>query len=528
MFGKVCSTASGAIDGQVYAQPLVVTGAIPGYNHVVYVATMNDAVYFIDGDSADCAVIKRISLLQANEEAVQCVDVGDKICLPLRPVIGILGTPVIDTTTNTMYLVTWTESTSGTCPTTKAHSCFAHKLHALDITTGAEKFKGPVAIPSVTIGASTFSSYYHIQRSGLLLLADVEANGDRAVYVAFSAMDGAGETGKTIPHGWVFGFDAVNLSRPPIAWTSTPNGQGGGIWMSGAGLAAGIDQAGGQTYIYVATGDGTFDAESGGSDYGDSMVKLTTRLTVSGYFTPYKQYCDDIQDWDLGSGGVMLIPNGVGSSTIDFALANGKDGNIYVMNRANPGGYAGPGGTLCPNPAGPNLNYETVKASEYEFYSTNAFWQGSLYSIGNHSPLRKYAIGAACHPAPVCQTASANSTNNFTYGAVPTISSNGDTTGTAIVWAINGNGWPSANSGVKPEEAVLFAYDAEHVALPDTLPELWNSKQCPTRDAPGNATKFTVPTVANGRVFIGTMDPTDAKNTRGELDVYGPTTKVCN
>src|SRR5579863_3971311 len=227
-FGRICSTASGAIDGQLYAQPLVVTGGIPGFTHVVYIETMNDTIYAIDGDSANCAVISHLSLLQSQEEAVQCGDVGGKQCGTFNPIIGILGTPVIDTTTNTMYLVTWTESTAGTCATTKGPSCFVHRLHALNIANGAEKFNGPVVIPSVTIGSITFSSFNHIQRPGLLLLPKIETNGDGALYIGFSEMDGGGVVGKSVPNGWVFSFDAQNLSVPPVAFATTPNGEGGG------------------------------------------------------------------------------------------------------------------------------------------------------------------------------------------------------------------------------------------------------------------------------------------------------------
>ncbi|MGA8150836.1 MAG: hypothetical protein WB952_07795 [Terriglobales bacterium] len=525
-FGKICSTAPGAIDGQIYAQPLVVTGSIPGHNHVVYIETQNDSVYFIDGDSPNCAVIKRISLLQDDEEPVECHDVGGRECTTFNPIVGIVGTPVIDISSNTMYLVTWTESTAGTCSTQVSRSCFTHRLHALDITTGAEKYKGPVTIPSVTIGESTFFPIKELQRPGLLLLPHVEANGHSAVYVAFSSMDGSGVVGKSIPNGWVFSFDAKNLSVAPVAWTTTPDGEGGGIWMSGAGLAAAIDKPGGNQYIFVATGDGTFDAENGGSDYGDSFVKLTTNLTVSDYFTPYNQYCDDFEDTDFGSGGVMLMPNGTASSTIDFAIANGKDGNIYVMDRANAGGYQGPNLDTCPT-SGTNLNYESFSASTKRFYSTGAFWNNHLYSIANNSPLRKYKIsGTSCDPAPICTTPTASTAISFGFGSAPGISSNNNITGTAIAWAIKGNGWPTENQNVHPAPAVLYAFDAEHNTS-HLIPELWDSTQCPTRDIAGNSTKFAVPTIANGRVFIGTMDPTDATNTNGELDIYGPTNNPC-
>jgi len=529
-FGKICSTGPKVIDGQIYAEPLVVADGIKGYSQVVYVATMNDTVYFIDGGSTDCAVIQKISLLQPNEKAVPCTDIGQRTCATFDPEVGILGTPVINYATNTMYLVTWTVSTAGTCPATKAPACFVHRLHALDISTGLEKYNGPVVIPSITIGKNKFTSFNHIQRPGLLFLQNIPGNLDQEVYIGFSAMDGAGTVGKSVPNGWVFGFNALNLSAPPLAWTTTPTGEGGGVWMSGAGLAAGIDYGpGDDPYIYVSTGDGTFDAEDGGSNYGDSFVKLTTNLTVSSYFTPYRQYCDDVGDGDLGSGGVMLIPNMVGSSTMVFGIANGKDGNLYVMDRTNPGGYAGPAGNVCPKPAGPNLNLETIPASTGEFYSTAAYWSQNLYSVANSSPLQRYGIsGTACSPGPVCKAPAATSVANFRYGTVPVVSSNDDQTGTAIVWAINGNGWPNGNAKVTPIPAVLFAYDAEHILAPSTIPLLWNSSQCPRRDQAGNATKFAVPTVANGRVFIGTMDPSDETRTAGRLDVYGPTSAPCD
>jgi len=526
-FGKICSTGPGVIDGQIFAEPLVVADGIKGYSQVVYVATMNDTVYFIDGGSTDCAVIKTISLLQPNEKAVPCTDIGQKDCGTFNATVGILGTPVIDYVTNTMYLVTWTESTAGTCPTTKAAGCFVHRLHALDISTGLERYNGPVAIPSVTMGKSKFTSFNHLQRPGLLYLPSA-GNKDDTVYVAFSSMDGSGTIGKSLPSGWVFSFDAQNLAAAPGAWCATPNGEGGGVWLSGAGLAAGIDQAGGNQYIYTATGDGTFDVEVGGSNYGDTLVKLTTSLTVADYFTPYKQYCDDLDDGDLGSGGVMLIPNGVASSTMDFVLANGKDGNIYVADRANLGGYAGPAGKICPKPAGPNLNLETIPASTTKFYSTPAFWAANLYSVPNAAPLQKYAVGAACGTGPICKTPVASSAAKFTYGSVPVVSSNADKTGTAIVWLIHGNGWPSGNPALSPTTAVVAAYDAEHVTEPNIIPLLWSSAQCPKRDGAGDAIKFAVPTVANGRVFVGSTDPADATSTRGRLDVYGPTSAPCD
>ncbi len=519
-FGKVCQAV---VDGQIYAQPLVVSN---GENNTVYVATMNDSVYEINGNN--CTQIAQVSLLQANETAVGCAKVGGPHCWALKPIIGILGTPVIDSTTNTLFLVSETESTAGACATGKNNSCFTHRLHALDLTTLAEKFGGPIDIAG-SYQKIAFTSSNHIQRPGLLLLPNTWQNGDSTLYIGFSEMDGTGVVGVSIPRGWVFAFDAYNLANAPIVWSTTPAVEGGGIWMSGGGLAAGSDSPGGNTYLYVVTGDGDFNVNTGGADYGDSFVKLTTNLTnvPNGYFTPYGQECMDVEDEDFGSGGVMLIPD---SGSTYWAIAAGKDGNIYAMNRANPGGYTPPTNSTCPA-TGTNANQEYFKASPKAFYTTAGYWNSALFYSPMYSPLLKYGVSLttppACHPYPVCQGQTAKSSASFEYGPSLSISSSGTKNGTAIVWVVDGNGWPSEGVAA-PAPVVLYAYDAQHITSPHTIPELWNSSQCPTRDQTGNATKFVVPTIANGLVYLGTMDPTDSTDTRGELNVFGPTIAVCN
>jgi|SRR5579872_928378 len=524
-FGKVCSTATGAIDGQLYAQPLVTGATITGYTHVVYLVTQNDTVYAIDGDSAgpNCTVIAKQSLLGVNQGPAKCGDIGGKQCGTIAPIVGILGTPVIDTTTNTIYLVSEIESTASGCTTNPPPSCFSHWLHALDLNLTAltEKYNGPVQIAgSYTSGGSTvmFDSSTHIQRPGLLLLPNVESNGHSAVYIAFSMMDGA----PLGPNGFVFGYDAQNLTAVPKIYATTVTSSGrAGIWQSGAGLAAAIDKTGGSTYLYFNTGDGAFD---GVANFGDSFVKLTTSLTLSGSFTPYTQACMLQTDEDFGSGGVMLIPNGIGSTTADFAVSSGKDGNIYVMDRSNPGGYNG-----TPTCTGTNNNFETFQASTGKFYSTAAFWDQNLYAVANGSALNKYKIAPAptCSPAPICTTPSATTGVTFGYGIVPSTSSNGDTNGTAILWIVNGNGWvPGKGSFAK---AVIYGFDAQN-PTGSGWTALWNSNECPTRDKPGYSSKFSVPTIANGRVFVGTIDPNgEPSYQNGELDIYGLLTNTtCN
>lgn len=529
-FGKICSTGSGAIDGQLFAQPLIDTNTITGFNHVVYVVTQNDSIYAIDGDSTGttCTIIAKQSLLGANQGPAKCGDIGGKQCGTIAPIVGILGTPVIDTSTNTIYLVTEIESTASGCTSNPPPSCFSHWLHALslNLTTLTEKFGGPIQVAgSYTAGGNTvtFDSSTHIQRPGLLLLPNTQANGDSTVYFAFSMMDGA----PAGPNGFVFGYDAKNLKATPYVFaTSVLSGARAGVWQSGAGLAAAIDKTGGSVYLYFNTGDGEFDVNTGGNDYGDSFVKLTTSLgpVTNGYFTPFTQACMLQNDEDFGSGGVMLIPNGIGSTTVDFAVSSGKDGNIYVMDRSNPGGYNG-----TPQCTGTNNNFETFQASTGKFYSTGAFWDQNMYAVANGAHLSKYKIAAAptCNPAPICTTPTATTTVTFGYGPVPAISSNDDTTGTSILWVINGSGWVPMKKA--PASAVLYAYDAEH-PTGTTWTAMWNSNQCPTRDTPGYSSKFSVPTIANGRVFIGTIDTTGGPSYQdGELDVYGLLTNTtCN
>jgi hypothetical protein len=517
-FGKVCSAV---LDGQVFGQPLVVSSG--GVNSV-YVATENDTVYAVNG--ANCSVITSVSLLQTGEEAVQCGDVGGAKCHTISPIIGVLGTPVIDASTNTIYLVSESELNTGICAPTgkkKPASCFVHRFHALDLTTLAEKFNGPIAIAGSYQGV-TFSSSLDIQRSGLLELSGVMSNGDNGIYIGFSEIDGVGTPGKSIPHGWVFGYDALNLAAVPYIWNSTPSGEGGGVWASGAGLAAGVDSPIGSTYVYLVTGDGDFTANTGGADYGDSFVKLTTNLSPSSYFTPFAQACMNPADQDFGSSGVMLIPD---TGSRYYAIAASKQGVIYAMDRANPGGFTAPTNSTCPA-TGSNANQQYFQGSPHAYYTTPASWNSYLYYIPMSAAISRYPLNVGtksiCPFTPICTGNTIKSSVLFNYGTNLSLSSSGTTTGTALVWAVKGNGWPTAPT---PGPAILYAFDAEH-AVSKAIPELWDSTKCPTRDQIGNATKFVLPSIANGFVYLGAMDRTDSTFTRGELDVFGLTNAACN
>jgi len=518
LFGKICSAQT---DGAVNAQPLIVTGVpftvkgVATTHDVAYVATEKDSIYAFDANS--CALLKSVSMVPVIngctagvtfEQPVDCHYIGGGGCLTVAPTVGILSTPVIDATsddngtTGTLYLVAETQVGAG-----KNISAWKHRIHALDITTLAEKTGSPAVIQG-SAGLVTFISQRQIQRPGLLLLKNAGPNGDSMVYAAFSLMDGTPAKLGLKPPGWIFGYDTTNLNAQPsglpYVFSSTPNGTGpdgpgGGIWQAGAGLAAGLGSATDPTtYIYVGTGDGTWDAGSGGNDYADSFIKLTPALQVAGFFTRADEPSYDDADIDFGSGGMMLVPDKTIPSHPYISINAGKDGNVYVIDRGSPGGYSSTS----------NTNVETV-AGGYPFISTPAFWNGHLYDAVLGNALKSWHVSASCDPGPVCGTGVRSTKEKFAYGTTPSVSANGTAAATGIVWAIDS---PNQVKGGAP--AILYAFDALK------LTELYDTTQCGTQDNPGLAVKFTVPTVVNGKVYIGTQ---------GEMDVYGelPASRTC-
>jgi len=540
-FGKICSAA---VDGQIYAQPLTVWNATAGKN-TVYVVTENDTIYAFDG--TNCSLIQKSSLLPSNgtEYPADCCFIGGGQCKTVAPMIGILSTPVIDVSTNTLFVVT--ESQIGStgnegqdCQTKQPPSGWVHRLHALDLTSGQtflnEKNGGPVQIQGSVSTGKSFNTRNQIQRPGLLWLP----GNPNQVYIAFSMMDGAAPP---FPPGWVFAYNAQNLAAsgyPKVFATTPTNGpdtNGGGIWQGGAGLAAGVDSKGGDTYIYLGTGNGTFDAfrsKPPNTDYGQSFIKLKTDLSgVADYFADYEALSDGCEcvDRDFGSGGVALIPDNTLSNHPYIAISAGKEKEIYVMDRAKPGKYHGSCTGKCPGinaqggcegPApvckGSNENLETFATGSKNYRVTPAFWNSSLYYTASQDSMKRYPVAAVCqhgHPGPVCPHAATSNDGKghqvfFEYGNTPSISANGTADG--IVWAIRN--YRNVQGG-KP--ATLFAFTA------DNLVELYDSTQCiiggKPVDEPGPATKFALPTIANGYVYVGTQT---------DLDIYGPMTRTCN
>jgi hypothetical protein len=484
-FGKILSFP---MDGQVYAQPLYVPNVpIPGKgtHNVVYVVTENDSVYALDADGMTGTPLWKVAFSSPLNgiTAVNCNTAGTSC--NVYPVDGITATPVIDLSSNTIYVVAHTAE-NGT---------YYVRLHAIDIATGAEKFGGPVALTATVPGTGvgnkngkiTMSPQGNIARPGLLLLNGI-------LYIALGGY----------PHSFILTYDPQTLSQLN-AISASPNGTLAGIWQSGAGLAA--DSSGN---VYAATGDGTFDASTGGTDYGDTIMKLNSSLQVLDYFTPLDQACRFTNDMDLASGGPMLLPTQSGSNP-DELLISGKGGSpcdasgfapIYLVNRDNMGGY---------NPNADNIVQE-INGSPIGYWSSPAYWQSAtsafVYYAGvtsNHGSgdnLKMYSvINGQLSTTPVKQ-----STNILVNGGTPSISANGTSNG--IAWLVARQDYLDTRPGVLP--AILYAYDATDVSK-----MLYNSGQNPTfgkRDQGGCGNKFAVPTIANGKVYVGT---------ESELDVFG-------
>jgi hypothetical protein len=547
-FGLLCRLR---VNGQIYAQPLVVADSSGG-GMIVYAATMQDMVYAFhipaNLSSTNCPTPlapSPVSLLPAGEYPADCcfislgIPENQSSCVSqqytsaIAPSVGVTGTPVIDTTTNTLYLVT--ESQLGNtgvqgrnCNIKARPKAWYHRIHALDLNSGTtfltEKSGGPVQVPSITKGRAKFASKEILQRPGLLQLS---GGGQSIVYAAFGVMDGRG------PSGWIFGYKADDLSAPnfPISFASTPGpgGEGGGPWQGGAGLAAAKDSSG-KTFIYFSTADGTFDLNQPQSpgDAGDTFVKLTSDLhTIAGYFTPSDQIWRRCKDLDFGSGGVTAIPDGALSQWPFLGVKGDKEGGIWAIDRTNPGGFSGDSPNCKKNcssqcaEANPNL-VELLPTSGY-FQTSPAYWNNNLYIAGAGFgklgfPLTQYLLRnrAQCpngekNEYPICRKTTYTGIS-LGYSPQLSISSNGTENG--IVWAVEKSDGNNP-SGSKP--AVLHAFNANGLA------ELYNSAQCVQNnmqvDTMGAAVKYVVPTEANHYVFVGTET---------ELDIFGPTRRTCN
>jgi hypothetical protein len=475
-FGKLFAQA---VDGFLYAQPLYLSDvAIPGLgiHNVVYAATMNDSVYAFDADTKSGVTAKplwKVSFVNA-AAGITPVPLGDVACTgAISTRIGIMGTPVIDPVGGTIYVLA----------RTKESGLYFQRLHALDVTNGAEKFGGPVVIQASAVGTGsgsvngkiTFNPRIQNQRAALLL-----QNGQ--VYIAWGSHCDNG-----LYHGWLIAYDFKLLTQT-AAWLTTPNGIEGAIWESGSGPAADA------TSTYVAIANGTFDANTGGSDYGQSIVKLGPPsggiLPVQDSFTPYNGPGLNTGDWDIGSGGAMLLPDQVNGPHLHLLVQCDKAGNIYLIDRDNMGGF---------NPQNNKQIVQSLPKAELGMWNSPTWWSDHVYfgSAKDHLKLFSFnPLSGLLSKAPISQSA-----NTFLYpGTTTSVSAN--QASDAIVWALDNSTFKYTTVG-----AVLYAYDAT-----DLTKMLYNSAEFPARDAAGPAVKFAVPTIANGKVYVGS---------RTSVTVYG-------
>jgi len=460
-------------DGKVDAAPLYLSGVTIGgkSRNVHYVASEHDSVYAFDADTG--TKLWQVSVLGANETTSD-----DHSCGQISPEIGITATPVIDRNYGShgaIFVVGMTKDSGG-----KYHQ----RLNALDLTTGAELSGGPIEIRATYPGTGVFSNSgaqeflpgQYAERVGLLLL-----NG--TIYMGWTShCDQAPYT------GWLMAYSEQALKQtavlnltPNTAATGHSFGEGeGAVWMSGAGLAA--DNNGN---IYFLDANGGFDSalDANGfpihGDYGNAFMKVSTangKLTVADYFNSSNTVTESNDDTDLGSGGVLLLPDQTDASghVHQLAVGAGKDRNIYVVDRNNMGKF---------NSVSNNIYQQLSGALANGVWGMPAWFNGTIYYGGQGDVLKAFSVVNA----RLQTTPSSQSSKVFAYpGTTPSVSANGTTNG--IVWAVensNGNG-------------VLHAYDAT-----DLSHELYNSSQAAGGRDSFTDNKFITPVVANGKVFVG-------------------------
>ena len=402
-----------------------------------------------------------------------------------------IGTPVVDPQAGIVYVVSKSMNAPGTA--------FFQRLHAIDIITGTEKPGSPVTISGTFPGTGdggtsvAFSARQQNQRPGLTLVGGT-------VYVAWGSHEDHAPW-----YGWLMGYHYTGVAFTTAGvFNAAPNHApphgGAGIWMSGGAPA--VDSNGS---LYIITGNGLFDVTNttgSHNDYGDTFLQLTPTFGVSSWFTPSDQANDDANDDDFGAGGAALVINLPSGPLRHLIVGGGKDGTVYLLNGDSMGGL-GDGNAL-----------QTFNVHS-PIFATSAFWNNSLYLVPTGGALRAYAFDPGSdrlNPVASSQAASV-----FGWpGSTPTVSASAGSNG--IVWSLDVSHYclPSAKCG----PVVLHAYNATALGV-----ELWNSSMI-AADAAGNAVKFTLPTVANGKVYVGTRGNNTggvpgSTSSNGELDVYG-------
>lgn len=465
------------VDGYVYAQPLIVTNvAIPGRgkHNVVYIVTEHDTVYAFDADDnsgTNATPLWQTSFLVNGETTPTYSDVGGST--DITPEIGITSTPVVDPVTGTIYVEA----------KTKLNSNFYHRLHALDITTGLERtnFNSPSLIVATNypgVGSGDNDGAGHVLwnpqrllcRPALTLLKGV-------IYIGYASH------GDVTPyHGWLFGYNATNVSQQVGVYNATPNGGLGGFWQGGGGPSVDADG-----YLYIQTGNGTFNGGTNvttTNNYAMSVLKfaVTNGIKLVDYFAPSNAVSLSGSDQDLGSSAAIILPDSVGSAAHPrLVVGGGKTPPIYVMDRDTMGRFNGTSGTnkiVQQFNGGPSGDRNVAPA----------FFNNALYEMGSSSRISAFTISNGLFNTTPRQT-----TDTFANKGGATVSISASGTNNAIVWALYNSG---AQNPTAP--AILRAYNATNLTQ-----KLFSSDQLASRDAAGNAVKFTVPTIANGKVYVG-------------------------
>jgi hypothetical protein len=457
-FGKLFTHP---LDGIVVAQPLYLPNLqINGAKHnVVFVATLHDGIYAFDADNKtgkNASPLWYTSFIDPPK--VTTVSIDQQGCPNTGfTEVGIVGTPVIDPATKTIYLVAKTLE-SGT---------YVHRLHALDVTTGKEKLGGPVVIKgSYDVDGSevTFRSRHRMQRPALLLSKGV-------IYIAFGTAGCAQDPPST---AWMMAYNASSLKQLAVLDVGPTQQAIPGMWMAGDGPST--DSSGD---VYVATGEGEFDYNVGGLNYGDTVLKLAlgdSAFNLVDYFTPFNQATLYTKDLDLGSSGLVVLPDQKGQYP-HLGIIAGKEGMIYLVNRDNLGQYNSMADQVVQEePFDPNRKDEIDGGATY--------WNNLVYFGAVGQPVKAFSlINGVLSTGPVATTAAAHYTESLF-----SISANGVNNG--ILW------------GVETQEGrhALTAFNATNLKL------LYSSTQNPTRDAIDPTTHFDLPTIANGKVYVGTSD----------------------
>ena len=461
------------VDDVIYAQPLYVPNVVinQATHNVLYVATMSDTLYAFDADAAGAPLWKLNLAALVGATPIPIAQFAFSGNRNIVGNLGILSTPVIDLSTNTLYAV------AGTLE----NSTMVYRLHAVDITSGAVRPGSGVQI-SGSFGGSTFDARYLTQRVSLAL------SGNNVVF-AFGAVELEFAGGYV---GWVMAYDKTTLAQTGVFATVTTGNRGGGVWQSGRPPV--VDSSG---FVYVYVGNGYGSGYDGVQNFSESVLKLNpaTGLTLVDWFTPGNWAALDTNDLDLTSSGPLLIP---GTSLI---AGGGKTGVMYVLNMANLGKFNSNDSQVV----------QKLQISTSELKGGLVYWQRSsanggplMYDWGTGDRVKAYAFnGSTFATTPSAQ---GNVTNQVYPGGILALSANSDTPGTGVLWATVAASGDAENN--PPVPGTLYAFDASNVAT-----QLWNSTMNAARDSLGNFAKFVPPLVVNGRVYVASWS--------SQVAVYG-------